>query len=217
MNSNFSITKAGWAWGANKNYYSGIMINLTEPLDSDKNSDKEQSKYPLGYARYYKSSQREPITAEVFVDDQPVAVVSSAHPKAIYLAPYHQYRIKIQPLGKSLYDYDKSEQQIVVYEGNVIPLKWQFSFEYLLFAPVKHLVNDHWQPLGQALLKSPHNFERTDMAGYIQASLTNEQKDLTFIDQDGVSCTAHLPESKLKEVYKSKRNVLVVKDYLRCV
>jgi hypothetical protein len=216
FDSSFSITKAGFAWGSDQNNYTGVMVNLAAPLD-EKNKDKDKPKASGRFKNTALSliSSAKPISAEVLIDNEPVTVVSSDHPKAIYLSPYHQYKVKIQPLGSSLYDYDKATKKVVLYEGNIIPLTWEFSHEYLLFANIEHLVAGKWKPLDNALLKTAHDYDKTDSDGFIQATLTDKNEDLVFIDEDAKSCTVRLKSSLFTNL-KSK-NIKVINQPLHCV
>ena len=172
----FSLTKSGFAWGADLNDYSGVMVSINAPKSSLQAYDK------IDYGVYggIQENPKNIVKAKVLIDDQPVGVVSAGKPKALYLSPYHKYNIKIQPLGDSLYDYDQGARKVVVYEGNIIPLTWNFTHEKILFANIKTKIKGKWQPLTRALLISNNQFDRTDTAGYIQSSILSDQKDLVF-------------------------------------
>ena len=217
FDSSFSITSAGMAWGSDQSHYTGVMVNLAAPLDRQNKDNKDKSK---GLGRFKNTAlsiktSAKSISAEVLIDNEPVTVLTSNHSKAIYLSPYHQYKIKIQPLGPGLYDYDKSTKKVSLYEGNIIPLTWKFSHEYLLFANIEHLVAGKWEPLKNSLLKTDHDYDKTDNDGFIQATLTDKSKDLVFIDEDAKSCIVHLSSKDLASL--SSKNIKIINKPLHCV
>lgn len=215
FDSSFSVTSDRLAWGSDQSHYTGVMVNLTAPLDKQDKDDKVKLEYFGRFKNTALSTKAsKPISAEILIDNEPVTVVSSNHPRAIYLSPYHQYDIKIQSLDASLYDYDKSTKKVSLYEGNIIPLTWVFSHEYLLFANIEHLVAGKWVPLKNALLKTDHDYDKTNEDGFIQATLTDKNKELVFIDEDFNSCKVNLSSKYLADLYY--KNIMVISNPLHC-
>ena len=93
-------------------------------------------------------------------------------------------------------------------------MNWRFSREFLLFANIEHLVAGKWVPLKNALLKTDHDYDKTNEDGFIQATLTDKNKELVFIDEDFNSCKVNLSSKYLADLYY--KNIMVISNPLHC-
>lgn len=175
---NAAMSEEGIHVGGNDNERSAVLIALSGDADAE---------------------------MRILVNDTERATVKVGEKQAIYLSPFHSYRIRIKPMGDSLLDYDNAETKVTLYPGNVQTLHYNVERFYVISA---RIVDEAGAPLTDALLIESKQSVSTDAKGRLQAEIANSRR-LSFT-RDGVKCSVTLPEKD------SVNGVLLYKEPLSC-
>ena len=150
-----------------------------------------------------------PADVEVYANNTPITTVATNWPKAIFLQPYHTYRLSIEPKGVNSFSFDPDPKSVTLYLGNVETVTWTLAKNYILFGKV---VSPEGKPLKDLLLEAKHQVDTTDENGYIQAGVETTQKQLVFRSVDGDACTIAIPKHHVNQ----SDQVVVLKQPLVC-
>ncbi len=144
---------------------------------------------------------------EVVVNGVSRARVRVGKRQALYLSPFHTYRVHVKPEGGALDDYDAVERNVTLYPGNVAKLAWEVNRFSVV---VGKIVTPDGAPLKDAIIQESKEQAATDASGRIQAELTRPSA-LHLKDKDGRVCRVTLPR-----IAPLKEGVLIYREALVC-
>ena len=191
------------------------QINKQYTLNLDSNIVYANGKLSFGYRQGLRSGvildvkSNYPADVEVYANNTPITTVATNWPKAIFLAPYHTYRLTIEPKGTGSFSFNPDPKTVTLYLGNFETVTWNLAKNYILFAQV---TSPAGKPLKDLLLEAKHQFDTTDENGYIQAGIETTQKQLVFRSVNGQACTVLIPKRRINQ----SDQVVVLKQPLIC-
>jgi hypothetical protein len=143
---------------------------------------------------------------QILVDGMKAGRVRIGERHAIYLAPFHSYKIRLLPIADTLLDFDHTEQKVTLYPGNVTKLHWQVRHLVVIAAKI---IKPDGSPLANALFDNSRDQVSTDEEGRLQAEMPRGNL-ITFTQTDGARCNVILPR------IAPANGVLIYKEALRC-
>lgn len=141
---------------------------------------------------------------EVVVNDTPRGRVRSGGRLPLFLAPYHSYKVRLQPLDAAGVSYDSDAREVTLYPGNVQHLDWRVERMFTIFGQA---VDAGGRALGDAMIQSPHGVGQSDSNGYFQIDAGNGET-IRFTGGAGLSCEVRLGELKPVNDFASIGKVL---------
>lgn len=111
------------------------------------------------------------------------------------LTGYQSYDIAIQSVGQELTQYKAQPQNVTLFPGQVVQLKWEIERVIVLVA---RLVDKSGKGLEGASLKMAKEPTLTGADGWLQVELSSATKELNFT-MGSESCKAELPALSEKE------------------
>jgi hypothetical protein len=142
------------------------------------------------------SSQPSDDKFEVIVDNQVRKIISINTPTPILLQPYDTYKVRIQAIGDSLFDYKENAQVITLYKGNLKSMVWQVTQKIVLFTKV---VYANGKPVANKLIKGGIGLNETDADGSLQLEVASNTKNLEIRLSKNRKCQLALPKYQVED------------------
>ncbi|MGE0754247.1 MAG: TcfC E-set like domain-containing protein [Alphaproteobacteria bacterium] len=143
----------------------------------------------------------------IYINSSERGTLRAGGRQVIYLPPYNSYRMRVVPIGGDMVSVTGGEKKVVLYPGNVVPVRWQAS-QFTVVAG--QVLQPDGAPLAHARIKDSSPAIITDAAGRFQAELT-QLAALTFEMIEGGYCMAALPGG-----IRPQNGVLLLHEALVC-
>lgn len=141
---------------------------------------------------------------EVLVDEQPHGQLSAGGRLPIFLQPYHQYSVRLRPVGGASVWYDSVTRDLTLYPGTVRHLSWRVEHVASLFGQA---VRPDGARVKGASVQSKRGVGETDDQGYFQID-AGSRDSLLFTSADGRTCHVKLGDLAARGSYVSLGKVL---------
>ncbi|MCW8194025.1 hypothetical protein F6455_04410 [Proteobacteria bacterium 005FR1] len=132
---------------------------------------------------------------EVLVDGSPRGLAYPGRTTAINLRPYETYSVRLRQRGSSFAEYDQGEKRVTLYPGNVVTLAWPVAELNVVFGRV---LNQHGEPVANALIRGVAGLATTDELGLFQAELRGDAHEIEVETLDS-RCRIALPGYEVKQ------------------
>lgn len=143
-------------------------------------------------------------TFDVLVNDSSRGRIRGAGRLPIFLQPYRAYRVRIVPVASGPMNFDSAERKVVLYPGNVQPMRWKAKRLFTIFGKALRV---NGTPIAGATVESGQGIGETDANGYFQIDVAGAGQ-LAFSGPDGVRCGASVPELAPKDGYAALGEVI---------
>lgn len=140
---------------------------------------------------------------EVIVDNQVRKIVSVNTPTLILLTPFESYKVRIQAIGQSLFEYREAPYVVTLYKGNVKSLNWDVSQKMVLFTKI---VYPNGKPVVHKIVRGGIGINETNVDGSLQLEIVSSQREFTVDLGNKRWCKIRLPE------YKNTDGVALLND-----
>lgn len=105
---------------------------------------------------------------EVLVDGYARGLAPAGSVTPIHLRPWQTYHIRLRPVGSALIAWENREEQITLYPGNVVRLRWQVKQIVILLGRIRDPAGE---PVANARIDGASGFAMTEDGGLFQAEV----------------------------------------------
>ncbi len=129
------------------------------------------------------------LSFDVLINGGRRGVVRGGKKALITLRPFESYTVRLRPRGSDFVYFEDKEHTITLYPGNVVKLSWDVAQVDIIFG---RLIDQHKQPVSNALLHGVAGLATTDEIGLFQAEIKQGTRRIT-VETRTSSCELELP------------------------
>lgn len=136
------------------------------------------------------SGQTKDMSFDILIDGYKRDTISANNASVLQLTPFETYKVRLRPTGTRLVGFSDKEQEITLYPGNVVPVRWEVNPIVIGFG---RIVGRDGKAIKNVAIDGAFGVAFTDQYGIFQAELLTTS-DYLQINNNDYNCKVALPK-----------------------